>query len=174
MNRGEFYARLAALDEDRHAHATSAPWADGLRLDDVVTEPARPEDLAPVPVDLEELADALEGDPLFSGGVLDLETGEVWPECVIEQMRETEGMDWDEGIEHALGIDRLGSHAAYEDMCEFIDNVHDTRLAEKLAIAVRGRGAFSRFKDVLGEADPGELEAYFAMTRKRRIARAAS
>lgn len=35
--------------------------------------------LRPIPVDLGELADALEGDPMLSGGRLDLRTGDVWP-----------------------------------------------------------------------------------------------
>jgi hypothetical protein len=134
----------------------------------------RPEDLAPVPVDLEELADALEGDALFSGGVLDLDTGEVWPQCVLDQMRESEGVDWDERIEHPLGIESLGSRAAYQDMCDFIDGLSDAALAEKLAVAVRGRGAFSRFKDVLGEEDPSALQSYFTMAQTRKIARAAA
>lgn len=43
--------------------------------------------LKPVPVDLEELAEALEGDPLNSGGILNLDTGEVFPELVLEYMR---------------------------------------------------------------------------------------
>lgn len=138
------------------------------------TEFPGPEGLRPIPVDLEELADALEGDPLYSGGVLDLDTGEVWPEGVMENMRYDLGVDWDERIEHPLHIDNLGSRAAYEDMSDFIDGVQDTRLAEKLAVSVRGHGAFARFKDVLGEADLDRLQAYFGMARERKIARAAS
>jgi hypothetical protein len=46
--------------------------------------------LLPVPVDLAELADALEGDPLMCGGVLDLDSGEVWPQCVLDSMRDSE------------------------------------------------------------------------------------
>ena len=34
--------------------------------------------LRPLPVDLEELAGILEGDPLTAGGRIDLTTGEVW------------------------------------------------------------------------------------------------
>ena len=40
--------------------------------------------LKPVPVDLDVLGDVLEGDPLEGGGILDLDTGEVFPESVIE------------------------------------------------------------------------------------------
>ncbi len=40
--------------------------------------------LRPLPVDLEELAGILEGDPLNAGGRIDLRTGEVWPQAAIE------------------------------------------------------------------------------------------
>src|SRR5260370_37568351 len=36
-------------------------------------------DLRPLPVDLDELADILEGDPTYGGGRVDLATGEGWP-----------------------------------------------------------------------------------------------
>jgi len=36
--------------------------------------------LRPLPVDLEELAMILEGDPVHGGGRIDLVTGEVWPQ----------------------------------------------------------------------------------------------
>jgi hypothetical protein len=130
------------------------------------------DDLSPLAVDLEELADALEGDPLTSGGLLDLDTGEVWPQSVIDSLRESEGSEWEEKIEHWLYIDNLGSHAVYQDMCDFIETLADERLAEKLAIAVGGRGAFRRFKDVLSK-HPALLEEFFAFTRSLKIQRAA-
>lgn len=40
--------------------------------------------LRALPVDLEELAGILEGDPLTAGGRIDLRTGEVWPRAAIE------------------------------------------------------------------------------------------
>jgi len=45
--------------------------------------------LRPMPVDLEELAGVLEGDPTFGGGRLDLLTGQVWPQAAIDYARET-------------------------------------------------------------------------------------
>jgi hypothetical protein len=131
------------------------------------------EELSPLPVDLEELADALEGDPLACGGLLGLDTGEVWPQSVIDYMRESEGPALDEKIENWLRIDNLGSHAAYQDMRAYIDTVTDEWLAEKLTIAVEGRGAFRRFKDVLSKR-PARLEEYFAFTRDQKIQRAAA
>jgi hypothetical protein len=35
--------------------------------------------LRPLPVDLDELAGIIEGDPMYGGGRVDLATGEVWP-----------------------------------------------------------------------------------------------
>src|ERR1700741_3646851 len=40
--------------------------------------------LRALPVDLEELAGILEGDPLSVGGRIDITTGEVWPQAAIE------------------------------------------------------------------------------------------
>lgn len=47
----------------------------------------------------------------------------------------------------------------------------DQDLAERLAIAISGRGAFCRFKDVLGRR-PGELEAWCAFSDDRERDRA--
>jgi hypothetical protein len=43
-----------------------------------------------LPVDLEELAGILEGDPLSVGGRIDIRTGEVWPQAAIEYARRPE------------------------------------------------------------------------------------
>src|ERR1700733_12712533 len=49
--------------------------------------------LRPLAVDLEQLADLLEGDPMHDGGQIDLRTGEIWPQA---------------GIAYASGIRGLG------------------------------------------------------------------
>lgn len=130
--------------------------------------------LQPVPVDLDVLGEALESDPLdpTGGGFLDLDTGEVFVECVIEYRRDDEGVDLYETVEHQLGIDRLGSRAAYQDMLDYIDTLADDHLAELLTVAVQGRGAFRRFKNVLADRT-GTLEPYFAFAEPRKQRRAA-
>lgn len=132
-------------------------------------------ELKPVPVDLEELGEALEGDPSdpTGGGIIDLDTGEVFVECVIEYLRDDEGVDLYETRERILEIDRLGSHAAYQDMLDYIATVGDEHLADLLTVAVTGRGAFRRFKDVLARRT-GTLEPYFAFTNARKHQRAAA
>jgi len=129
--------------------------------------------LKPIPVDLEELAEALEGDPMTGGGILDLDTGEVFPECVIDSMRDEEGIDLYETVENQLGVDRLGSHEAYQDMVDYIATLTDEHLADLLTVAVAGRGAFRRFKDVLADRT-GTLEPYFAFANARKHQRAAT
>ena len=51
--------------------------------------------LRALPVDLEELAGILEGDPLSIGGRIDITTGEVWSQAAIEYVLETGEEDED-------------------------------------------------------------------------------
>ena len=51
--------------------------------------------LRALPVDLEELAGILEGDPLSVGGRIDITTGEVWSQTAIEYVLETGEEDED-------------------------------------------------------------------------------
>jgi hypothetical protein len=50
--------------------------------------------LRPLTVDLEMVSEILEGDPLTTGGALDLQTGQVWPRSVVEYAGE-DGADVD-------------------------------------------------------------------------------
>lgn len=56
----------------------------------------------------------------------------------------------DEDPDRWLAVWCEGSRDAYQDMEDFIDALDDDNLAERLAIAISGRGAFRRFRDVLG------------------------
>lgn len=127
--------------------------------------------LRPVPVDLEELADALEGDPMMCGGILDVDTGTVWPQFMLDSMDLDEREALYDGIENLLGIDNHGSHAAFQDMCDFAETLSDEHLTWRLANALREPGAFRRFKDILGER-PKLLETFFAFADARKIERA--
>ena len=55
----------------------------------------------------------------------------------------------------------------------FIASVDDPGRADRLAIAIEGRGAFRRFKDVLARW-PGELERWYALSEERQRGRARS
>jgi hypothetical protein len=53
-------------------------------------------DLRALPVDLDELAGILEGDPMYGGGRVDLTTGDVWPAPAVDYAREIGQEDEDE------------------------------------------------------------------------------
>jgi hypothetical protein len=72
-------------------------------------------DLRPLPVDLDELADILEGDPVYGGGRVDLATGEVWPAPAVDYAREIgqEDEDESEDPDKWLGVNGKGSRDSY-------------------------------------------------------------
>lgn len=130
-------------------------------------------DLRPLGVDLDELADILEGDPMYGGGRVDLATGEVWPAPAVDYAREIGQEDEDESDDPDkwLWVHCEGSRDGYQDMERFIGTVRHPGRADRLEIAISGRGAFRRFKDVLGRW-PGELDRWYAFSAERQRGRA--
>lgn len=125
-----------------------------------------------IPVDLEELAGVLEGDPVMGGGRVDLRTGEVWPQAAIEYAEEIGEADPDAlDDERWLPVRSEGSRAGYQDMEIFIGTVADARLADRLARSIRGRGAFRRFKDALA-GSPDILDRWHGFSDDRHRGRA--
>ncbi len=124
-----------------------------------------------LPVDLEELSLVLEGDPLSGNGRLDLRDGEVWSQPAIEYAQEMGEDDDADDQERWLWIHNQGSRAGYRDMVDFARTFDDPGRADRLEIALQGRGAFRRFKDVLARW-PGELERWFAFSEERQRGRA--
>lgn len=130
-------------------------------------------DLRPLPVDLDELAGILEGDPVCGGGRVDLETGEVWPTPAVDYAQEIGEEDEDESDDPDkwLWVDCEGSRDGYRDMELYIGTVRDPGRADRLEIAISGRGAFRRFKDVLVRW-PGELDRWYEFSAERQRGRA--
>ena len=141
--------------------------------------------LRDLPIDLDDLSLALEGDPLLTGGRIDLRTGDVQQ---IGPLYESDFFDEfgeldDEGLEPVddaedgrdrerwLRFDSLGSRPGFRDMAEFVVTIADERLVTRLDRALGGRGAFRRFKDELAEV-PGELARFHRFTDDRRRGRA--
>ncbi len=130
--------------------------------------------LRPLPVDLEELAMILEGDPVHGGGRIDLRTGEVWPQSAIEYAEEVGEIDEDDDDpDRWLWVDCMGSHGGYRDMEWFIADLDDKVFADRLAHAISGRGAFRRFKDRLSER-PELMTRWHAFSGDRQRGRARS
>ena len=126
--------------------------------------------LRPVPTDLEDLSMVLEGDPVHGGGVVDLETGEVWPEFTLEESAQLDEEDLDDG-ERWLWVAPQGSRDGYRDMEDFIAKLDDEDVADRLSIAISGRGAFRRFKDTLARW-PELMTEWHAFSDDRQRGRA--
>jgi len=126
-----------------------------------------------LPVELDELAGLLEGDQEGGGGRIDVRTGELWHRAAIEYLHQCgeEDPDGSDDPGRWLWVDTVGSRAGYRDMQEFIDTITDPERAERLGIAIQGRGAFRRFKDVLARW-PVELDRWYAFTEERQRGRA--
>jgi hypothetical protein len=73
----------------------------------------------------------------------------------------------DDGSERYLPIPGQDGREGYRDMEEFIATVRNRRLVELLEVAIAGRGAFRRFKDVLA-GSPAERERWFAWSDGRQ------
>jgi Uncharacterised protein family (UPF0158) len=128
--------------------------------------------LRPLAVDLEELASFLEGDPQHGEARIDLKTGEIWPYSPLFGDADEDEDEDDEG-DRWLYVDNQGSHDGYRDMERFIASVDDPDIADRLEIAITGRGAFRRFKDVLSRW-PNQLERYYQLSNERQRGRARS
>ncbi|TQC46084.1 hypothetical protein EEB14_28205 [Rhodococcus sp. WS4] len=123
--------------------------------------------LRPLAVDLEELSSLLEGDPAYGGGRIDLRTGETWPTMIEDDASD----EADDDPDRWLYVGCVGSRAGYRDMELFIESVADPAVADRLDIAISGRGAFRRFKDVLSRW-PDEFHRYWLFSDERRRGRA--
>lgn len=121
-------------------------------------------------VDLNEIALEMERSEDYTEVVvLDTDTGEVVsvPEDVMRAVEEGDEdeiadlADWEQELvetadsflsdkeDRYVSIPRKPSYEAYKLMAEFAETVEDRRLKEKLEIALDGKGAFGRLKNVL-------------------------
>ncbi len=113
-------------------------------------------------IDLDELCEAMENSSFNDEYFLDLETGDILFISEYTDDEETEKLKdcIAEDLDRYERIPKAESHEGYQDMVDFIATVEDERLAELLEIAINGKGAFRRFKDVLLNY-PEEREKWF-------------
>ena len=118
-----------------------------------------------LPIDWDDLELAFTMHMEEQTSYLDLRTGKV--EISIDPMLVGEAGPSEEEIEsgvakgYLIHIEPISSSVEYGWMVEFAESVTDPRLREKLEVALDGRGAFRRFKNVLADY-PGERERWFA------------
>jgi len=131
-----------------------------------------PSGLKPLGVNLEELAEVIESGLGEGGGLIDLDTGEVWPASAIEYAQDAEDDPPDlDAPGRWLDVPAEGSAEGYRDMELFIAGVADPDRTDRLRIAVDGKGAFRRFKDVVARW-PDEEERWYRFSEERRRGRA--
>jgi hypothetical protein len=127
-----------------------------------------------LPVNLDQLSDLLEGDPMMaSGGWLDLTTGVSWPVFQDADESEREESEMRDGQpDRWLFVTCLGSRDGYGDMVAFAHTVSADALAKRLFDALDGRGAFRRFRRVLEDAPEAEVDRWRAFSDERQRGRA--
>lgn len=122
----------------------------------------------PLNIELDELCSAMEDSSYEHEYYLDLKTGEIL--FLSEYMDDEETRKLRDQIEEDFDryerIPKAESHEGYKDMEDFIATVKDERLVELLEVAINGRGAFRRFKDVLLRY-PEERERWFQFKDER-------
>jgi hypothetical protein len=105
-----------------------------------------------VRIDLSVLMEAFDNCRIGNRYFLDTETGEILQ--ISDQWTEAEEIEAiEEKIEREpdrfLDIPDEGSREGYQDMQSFTATIEDDNLREKLQVALDGRGAFRRFRNVL-------------------------
>ena len=123
-------------------------------------------------IDKDMLETAMEDSDLAHKYFLNLVTGEViffsdYLGLSEEDERLLEEID---GSNDYVAIERIPSHEAYQWMVDFVDEMVapvDEDAAEKLSIALNGKGAFRRFKDTLHRIDHQWLQAWYQWRDKQ-------
>ncbi|KHL04774.1 UPF0158 family protein [Sinomonas humi] len=122
-----------------------------------------------VPVDLDMLGTVLEGDPALSeGGYLDLQTGQVYVDSSTDPMivGEDAAIDVEEDPDRWLRLECTGSPDGWQDMTAFAQRQRDKALRERLERAIEGKGAFSRFRDIVHSENLSEQWKAFSTDRQ--------
>ena len=124
-------------------------------------------------INLDQLCDAMDNSPFENEYFLNLETGEIL--FISEYMDDEESGKLKDRIEEESDryerIPKIESHEGYEDMVDFMATIEDEHLVELLEVAINGKGAFRRFKDVLLNY-PEERERWFRFKDDRMEERA--
>jgi len=124
-------------------------------------------------IDLDMLCSAMDDCSYEYDYYLDLETGEIlfisdyMDEADIEELRDK----IDENPNRYELIPKAEPHEGYNDMVDFITTIEDEHLVELFEVAINGKGAFRRFKDVLAY-HPEERERWYRFKNDRMKERA--
>ena len=170
--RRALFRRLYGGDFDPEMRERIAAWLGG-------NVPVSPGGASRrVAVDWDDLEMALTQNAAEWACYLDVRTGAVQMVPVDRLGEDDDDLPSEEDIDdavdagHLVPVTPLGSSVEYEWMTEFTASVADTRLRDLLEIALDGRGAFRRFKNVLlGDLRERDRWLAFRDARLREAAR---
>ncbi|MBD2492671.1 UPF0158 family protein [Aulosira sp. FACHB-615] len=118
-----------------------------------------------------------DGDGVY--GYLERDTGKLLiggEDYRLDILPNDENVDEEAEVEfdlRYLPIPQNGSADSYQDMVAFIETVEDEKLRDLLGVAIQGRGAFGRFKDVLRRAEyESERNRWFSFSEQCEYDRA--
>ena len=123
-------------------------------------------------IDLDMLETAMEDSDLANRYFLNLVTGEVvfFSDDLGLSDEDERLLEEIDGSNDYVAIERIPSHVAYQWMVDFVDEMvapADEHAAEKLSMALNGKGAFHRFKDTLHCVDDQWLQAWYQWRNKQ-------
>ena len=124
------------------------------------------------PIELDMLEAAMEDSDLSNRYYLNLVTGKVVffsDDLGLTDEDERLSEEIDESDDY-VAVDRISSHEAYQWMVDFVNEMvapSDENAAEKLSIALEGKGAFRRFKDTLYRVDEKWQQAWYQFRDKQ-------
>jgi hypothetical protein len=127
-------------------------------------------------LDLGGIADALADQ--FGGYehlmLIDPQTGETVYWSADTGIDGNTPIDLDELLEERelIGIHPLPSWVWYQDMADFAEGISDEQVGRRLERAIRGKGAFRRFKDELHGEYPDLLPVWYEFRDTRALRRA--
>ncbi len=124
-------------------------------------------------IDLDELCYALDDSSYEHSYYLDLETDELLFVSDYIDTEEAEKLKRkiDDDPDRYEPLPKADSYEGYQDIEDFIATVEDEHLAQLLEVAINGKGAFRRYKDVLA-GYPAEGERWFRFKGDRLKQRA--
>jgi hypothetical protein len=118
-----------------------------------------------VTIDPRELLDALELPAELGERFLDTATGTV----VTMYGEDDDDPEQEHDPATRVDLPRLTSRDEYEWMADFAESLVDDEIKERLRLALRGQGAFGRFKHVL-DGDLDLRDAWFAARQRAMLA----
>ncbi len=130
-----------------------------------------PNDLVPkrkLKIDFSELELAFDNASWEAEYYLDAETGEIIliGSMIGQQEALTQQIEDISNRSRYLQIPQAKPRDGFQDMVMFIDTVQDAQLQKLLSVAIDGKGAFRRFKNILPDY-PQERDRWFRFQEDR-------